>query len=143
MPSDHHYIIAVDPGRNKIGMAVIDSDGNVIEKTVVMFPAVREPLDEIVRKYKPDILAVGDGTGCDEFLEKSENYDFGEIVRIPEKDTTLQARELAWKENPPGGLWKILPRLFWPTPLDLDAWAAVVIGRRALETIARNNERHG
>lgn len=133
MRSDSQYMIAVDPGTDKLGLAILDSTGDAIEKMVVMLPDLEDTLDRLVNRYHPRLLAVGDGTGCIDFLEKTASFNFSVIIRIPEKNTTLEARELAWKENPPGGMWRILPRLFWPTPCDLDAWAAVVIGRRALK----------
>jgi hypothetical protein len=135
MPSDSHHIIAVDPGREKLGLAILDMTGEVVEKMVVMIADVPDALQRLTDQYHPDILAVGDGTGCDDFLEKSAAFNFSKIIRIPEKNTTLEARELAWKENPPGGVWRVLPRLFWPSPPDLDAWAAVIIGRRALSQL--------
>ena len=132
MQSDSQYIIAVDPGTDKLGLAILDSSGDVIEKMVVTLPDLPDALDSLVNQYHPRLLAVGDGTGCDDFLEKTAAFNFSITIRIPEKNTTLEARGLAWKESPPGGIWRVLPRLFWPTPCDLDAWAAVIIGRRAL-----------
>ena len=133
MPSDGPYILAVDPGRDKIGLAILDLSGNEVEKRVIPAGEFDEVLDELENRFDLSMLAVGDGTESDEVLGKASARNFPRIISVPEKGTTLEARELAWKEHPPGGLWRILPRLFWPTPRDLDAWAAVVIGRRALE----------
>jgi len=133
MPThDEKYILAIDPGRDKLGIALLDSRGAVAVMRVVLrddFPAVLRGLGE---SYRPETIAVGDGTMSDWVREKASEAGFERIVLVPERNTTLEARELAWKEDPPCWIWRMLPRLFRPTPADQDAWAAVVIGRRAL-----------
>ena len=126
-------IVAVDPGTEKFGIAVLDYSGKVISKTVVFKIKFPDIIGDIIIKEKPKLLATGDGTGSDWTFNLLASLGTGEVIRVSERKSTLDARELAWKENPPGGIFKILPKIFWPTPPDLDSWAAVVIGRRALE----------
>jgi RNase H-fold protein (predicted Holliday junction resolvase) len=133
MPSNSHKrIIAIDPGRDKCGIAVLDSSGNVEFKTTVLRFEFEETLTTLLARFDPDRVAVGDGTSSGEISSISAKLAPGKIKVVKERDTTLQARELAWKEKPPGGLWRLVPRLFWPTPPNLDSWAAVVIGRSLL-----------
>ena len=127
------YILAIDPGRDKCGLAVLDLSGEITEKKISPVGGMKESVREIVEKYQPSRIALGDGTGSEVIREIVVAVSDAEIVLIKEKDTTLQARELAWRDCPVCGLWKIMPKLFWPTPTDIDAWAAVVIGRRALD----------
>jgi RNase H-fold protein (predicted Holliday junction resolvase) len=126
------YLLAVDPGRDKCGLAVLNISGDVVGKAI----ADRDELDDAVRglidEFNPVRIAVGDGTGSLEVREALGKISDLEITVVSERDTTLEARELAWRERPPRGLWRFLPKIFWPTPTELDAWAAVVIGRRAL-----------
>ncbi len=134
MPSDNQNIIlAIDPGRDKLGLAVLDADGGIIEKSVIQRDDFPDAISEIINRLQPSLFAIGDGTGSDWVFNATSATVQGKVVRIPEMHTTLEARELAWKESPPGGIFRILPKIFWPIPPDLDAWAAVVIGRRAIE----------
>jgi hypothetical protein len=125
-------ILALDPGREKCGLAVLHSTGSIIEKLVVATPEMPDATGGLARKYHPVALVVGGGTGSETAYKAASEISPGSVVRVSEEGTTLEARELAWRENPPGGIWRLIPRIFWPTPPDLDAWAAVVIGRRAL-----------
>ena len=128
----HQILLAIDPGRDKCGLAVLDASGKVLAKLVCPAPELKKCLDSLCAEHKPNRIAIGDGTGSDEVVKVVESATSLKASVVPERGTTLEARELAWRENPPSGIWRILPRLFWPTPRDLDAWSAVVIGRRAL-----------
>lgn len=131
--ASENKIIAVDPGTEKFGVAVLDFSGKVITKSVIFKMKFQEIIGDLILRHKPKILVTGDGTGSDWTFGVLSSLRTGEVIRISERRTTLDARELAWKENPPAGIFKILPKIFWPTPPDLDSWAAVVIARRVLE----------
>ncbi len=126
-------VLAIDPGLHKFGLAVLDADGEVIEKSVVTMGDFAQGVLGLIDRHHPDLLAMGGGTGSGWIAGALSAASVKEIHQVDERNTTLEARELAWKENPPGGLWRLLPKIFWPTPGELDAWAAVVIGRRALK----------
>ncbi len=126
-------ILAIDPGREKLGLAVLDTSGRVMEKSVISRTHFSNAIAGLIEMHKPSMFAVGDGTGSEWVYEVLSSLDKGQVELVPERGTTLEAREMAWRANPPGGFWKILPKLFWPTPEDIDAWAAVVIGMRALK----------
>ena len=55
------------------------------------------------------------------------------IVLFPEKFTTLDARKRYWIENPPKGLWKLVPEGLRLPPRPYDDYAAVLLGERFLE----------
>jgi hypothetical protein len=133
MPSDsHRRIIAIDPGKDKCGVAVLDSFGTVHFKTTILRYELEGTITNLMARFDPDCIAIGDGTASGEIIATAGKLAPGMVRVVQERGTTLQARELAWRERPPGGLWQLLPRLFWPTPPNLDAWAAVVIGRKLL-----------
>jgi len=126
------YILAIDPGRDKLGLAVLNSDGEVLSMETVIRSRFSERIGFLLNEYKPEHVVLGSGTGSDWVNDVMSSLDVAEVAKLDEAGSTLEARELAWKENPPRGIWKIVPRLFWPIPPDVDGWAAVVIGRRWL-----------
>ncbi len=133
MPSTEKiHVLAIDPGRDKIGLAVLSARGDIEEKLVVFRGEFEHALRRTIGEYSIDRIVIGGGTGSDWVKEQLERHGVESVIEVGEEGTTLEARELAWKENPPSGLWKLLPKLFRPTPRDMDAWAAVVIGRRAI-----------
>jgi len=126
------HILAVDPGLDKCGLAVLDSFGNIIFKSVCARNVLKTQIESLLEKFKPAIIAIGDGTGSNKIRTEIGEREDIEILTIPEKNTTLEARELAWDTEKPCGIWCLIPKFFWPSPSDCDAWAAVVIGKKAL-----------
>ena len=129
-----NFILAIDPGRDKCGLAVLGGDGRILFKAIAANGDFRQALHELIILYRPVKIALGDGTGSGDIKSIAKELYQGSVVSVPEKDSTLEARDLAWESHPPTGIVKFLPKVFWPVPDELDAWAAVVIGRRALDS---------
>ena len=128
------YIISIDPGREKSGIALLDMSGSVVEMTVLPDAEIPSFLATLKDKYHIRLAALGNGTGFQAISEKIKKMGW-EIIIVDEKGSTLEGRNLAWKENPPPWFIRILPRIFWLTPRNLDAWAAVAIAKRALQSL--------
>lgn len=135
-------IIAVDPGTQKCGIAVLDGDGNILEREIV-------PRSEIVARVKslasehPDAgVVVGGSTQGDAIAHDLSEQAGIEAVMIDEANSTDEARELFWKENKPGCLWVIFPASFRPMPGPIDDYAAEIIGRRFLSGLARDKDKN-
>ncbi|HOO55218.1 MAG TPA: resolvase [bacterium] len=134
MSGNGYVFLSVDPGRDKCGLAVMDSEGRVIEKKVVSTDCLESEAYEIADR-NPGIsrITVGTGTGGNEVAERISGIDNlpDRIERVSEQFTTLKARKLYERENPRHWLLRIFPRWFFESPM-LDAHAAVVIGLRYL-----------
>lgn len=55
-------LLSLDPGRNKIGTAVISRDKEEREKTIVSLTEFEDHLNEIFDKYQINEIIVGNGT---------------------------------------------------------------------------------
>ena len=55
-------IAAIDPGREKCGLAVVDESGEVLEQEVVATVWLTDELAERVRRYLPARILIGNGT---------------------------------------------------------------------------------
>jgi len=126
-------ILAIDPGKNKCGLAVLEPNGRLIEKKVVAHPQCPGEIYKLIAKYKITRVVVGDSAAGKE-LEKEVSAILlkGEIVFIPEKDSSREARDRYWKENPPSGLWKLVPTSLRVPPSPIDDYAALILGERYL-----------
>lgn len=131
---DAEYIMAIDPGRNKCGIAILDKNGSVLLKVTRQINDLESSITEFCHEKRIERVVIGGGTGADEIANRIEKQLNRKAIIVPEGNTTLEARELAWRMEPPGCIWRFVPKLFWPAPKDLDAWAAVVIGIRALQS---------
>lgn len=133
--SDTRTIIAIDPGSDKCGIAVLAMTGIIIFRRTAARSDIEQILRELHLRYEPEKYSVGDGTNSAMISKMVEKISGVKPDMIPERDSTLEGRSLAWDVNPPGGIFRILPRIFWPLPKDIDSWAAVVIGRRSLQQL--------
>jgi len=129
-------ILAIDPGREKIGVAILGLDGNVVFRAIMSFSELTSWYDKINSECKFFRVAVGDGTG------KEQVVDFLEQRTIPytlvdERGSSEEARKLYFREHPPRGWRRLIPRSLLFPERSFDDWQAVVIGRRFLELIQR------
>ncbi len=134
--SETYKLLAVDPGRVKCGLAAIVSDGTVLAKTSVPFDGVAAAAAELAAMHETELIVIGNGTGSAEVIAKlqAEPALPRSIEKIGEKNTTLEARKLYEKDHPLPWPLKFFPRWLFGNPRALDAYAAVAIGLRYIET---------
>ena len=147
-------ILGLDPGRDKIGFAFVDSDGGL--RASGMFPSSesskfflavksdREALREFIIEGGLDALpediagsvnfiAIGNGTHSAEFTERVRESLSAEILTVDERNTTLEARSLYWKIHRPGLLMRLIPEGLRVPARVLDDLAAWAIALRAVK----------
>ena len=126
-------ILAVDPGRDKCGMAVLDSSGEIIFHQVIATGELEQKATELTEKFVPTKLVIGDGTTSQGAKARLESIMPSlPIETVDEYRTTDEAKLLYWELNPPTGLKKLLPVTMLTPPGPVDDLAAVVLGRRFL-----------
>ncbi len=128
---DRAAVVAVDPGRDKCGLAMLGADGQVLRRAIVP----RERAAEIAAQWArgADAVVVGRATTGREVARELEAAGVQRVEMADEKGTSLQARELYWLANPPCGWRRLVPRSFLVPPVPVDDWAAVALGRRYLK----------
>jgi RNase H-fold protein (predicted Holliday junction resolvase) len=128
-------IIAIDPGKDKCGLAVLNEDGWVLEKKVVESFRLAERVRELFLKYRPTAIVVGRGHFGKKLARQLDDLPANvNLVFVSEKDTTWLARKRYWQENPPAGWWRLIPTSLRTPPVPVDDHAAVIIGERYLNS---------
>ena len=126
-------ILSIDPGKEKCGLAVLDATGNVLERKVVRRSETSTQTLPLLAKYGIQTILIGRSasgkTVEQEFLRLELK---AHLIFVPEKDSTRQARERYWKENPPKGWLKLIPTSLRVPPAPVDDYAAVILGERYL-----------
>ena len=119
-------IIALDPGQN-LGIAFVEEDGRLLWFEIIT-------LEDLKTLDVPpsSTLVVGDGTGHEKVLQVLRERSLLYYV-VDEVGTTLEAHTLYFKDHPPKGLLRFLPRGLWAAPRNLDDYAAYAIALRYLE----------
>lgn len=126
-------ILAIDPGREKTGIAIL-KNSDVLEHKIINSEELVQIIKSLLEKYIIKTIVMGNGTSSKKKygLLKQEFID-RDIVLINEYRTTDEARKLYFQENPPKGWKKLIPLGMQVPPVPVDDYAAIVIGRKYLK----------
>jgi len=148
-------ILGVDPGRDKIGWALVDYEGELLSSGICpvseqeLFSAVftrssdrwaydlspwtmEKTEKSVSQPEKLSLVAVGNGTGSPKAVNLFERLGV-QIIVVDESGTTLEAQGLYWGLHAPSWWQRCLPRVMRFPPRPLDDMAAWVIARRSLQ----------
>ena len=123
-------IIALDPGKEKIGYAIFNG-GEVVEKGILHI----DKLEDFMVKFKGmERIVLGRGTGWKAIYKLLEGKGLKEkVVLIEERGTTEEAKRRYFKEGKVKGLiWLIRKWLNLPDR-PVDDLSAQIIGERFLK----------
>ena len=153
-------ILGLDPGRNKIGWALVDCEGKLILSGIFLVSELEvflEILERPADKWEEELafwtherqssvpesevayVALGDGTGSRDTALRLGRLR-RRMVLVDERETTLAARELYWRLHGPVWWQRILPRSLRIPPRNVDDMAAWGIALRSLEARPRHLE---
>lgn len=126
-------ILAIDPGREKTGIAIL-KNSDVLEHKIINSEELVQIIKFLLEKYIIKTIVMGNGTSSKKKYDllKREFID-RDIVLINEYRTTDEARKLYFQENPPKGWKKLIPLGMQVPPVPVDDYAAIVIGRKYLK----------
>jgi len=128
-------ILAIDPGKNKCGLAVLDEKQQVFERRVLERIQLSREVQQLITKHRIRTVVIGRSAfGRDVEIELLRLNLKVNLVFIPETDSTRQARVRYWKENPPKGLLRFFPTSLRVPPVPVDDYAAVILAERYLKT---------
>jgi len=125
-------ILALDPGKDKCGLALFNKEGKVVEQKIVK----RQELHRaIVHYHDVPKLVIGDSANGRAIAGELGKLHLKQaIVLFPETNSTWEARKLYWRAHPPKGWRRFVPTSFLSLPVPVDDYAAVIIGQRYLNS---------
>ena len=126
-------ILAIDPGREKCGLAVVRKDGSVVLREVVPTMALAARLREVGSAHAVDVVVLGDRTGSKETAEVVRGcLPQVQIHLVDEHRSTEEARKRYFAENPPRGWRRLIPRGLLVPPIPYDDHVAIILAERYL-----------
>ncbi len=133
MPDDPAFtVLAVDPGREKCGIAVLRSDGTVLHKAVVPTAQITDAVEKAIEEHGAERLVLGDRTAATEVCRAlGERIELAAVM-IDEHRSSEQGRRRYFRENPPRGWRRLLPVGLQTPPRAYDDYVAVVLAERYL-----------
>lgn len=124
--------LALDPGREKVGVAVLRQDGSIVFQGVFPLGDLERVLKKLRGQYMLSAAILGGSTGSSTVLPVLQRMGFT-VYRVDEQGSSEEARKLYLEEHCTGGWRKIAAFLgFLLSSRSLDDWQAIVIGRRFL-----------
>jgi len=128
--------LAIDPGSGKCGLAIIDRNKNILHKEIVATEEIERSIAELVEEFKPDMILMGNATWSDKLrpiVKKSSGAI--PLKLVDEKHSSERARLRYFKENPPRGLWKLIP-VTLQVPKELyDDYAAIILAEDYIDRV--------
>ena len=129
--------MAVDPGRDKCGIAVLDNTGAIKFQQVIETSNLNLTLSELINTFNLQSIILGNGTTSKNakdtisaaLMELGKNIP---INVVNESHTTEEARKLYWQKNPPRGWRRFLPTSMQVPPVPVDDLVAEILARRFL-----------
>ena len=132
--------LGIDPGRDKCGVAVLTSSGEIKFQQVVTTDELDRVIKNLAAEFKPQTVILGDGTTHKSAAEKISAAGLS-FKLVDEKHTTEEARREYWKKNPPHGWRRILPTSMQVPPEPVDAIVAEILVRRFLASASLHSSR--
>lgn len=129
-----NVIAALDPGKDKCGLAAVSNSGEIIARKVVASSDIEEFFSRFLSDFSPDLVVMGSGT-CSKSIKKRISPIAGDvpIMMVDESHSTEIARRLYFKEHPPKGLMRLVPIGLQIPPVPYDDFAAVVLARKYIK----------
>lgn len=125
-----HLLLAIDPGRQKCGVAVV-AQGSVLMHAVVSRDGLAETLRSLRGRFGIAEVVVGDRTGAGEVAAVLRRELAGvRVTLMNEAGTTLEARRLYFAEHPRRGWRRLIPLTLQVPPEPYDDYSAIVLARR-------------
>lgn len=134
-------ILAIDPGKQKFGYAVLNQKKNVLTQGIAEVGRVQEICEELVARFAPRTVVIGDRTGSGEFLallRKNLSTGGQKLATISEDASSYEGRRRFLIANRKG--WRrIFPLGLQSPSRPYDDYVAVILGERYLDTLTSGN----
>ena len=125
-------VLAIDPGREKCGIAVCGPAG-VVAHRVVRVDDLPGTAGEWIASYGVDLIILGNRTGSRDVRARLSHLSVPVTV-VEERGTTLAARRRYFADHPPRGWRRLLPRSFQTPCVPYDDYAAIVLAETYMGT---------
>ncbi len=126
--------LGFDPGKDKCGVAVADSQGQAHYQAVIPTAAVVDQIQTLCSQWLVTQVVMGDRTTSKQWQATLQTaLPQLSITLVDEHNSTLAARDLYWEMYPARGFQKIIPQGLRLPPRPIDDLVAILLVRRYLK----------
>lgn len=128
------YVIGVDPGREKCGVAVLSREADVLEQAIVGPDEVLP----MIRRWEAQgacLVVVGSGTGSTELCRRLRDLA-STVELVPEENTSAEGRKRYLREHPPRGWRRLIPAGLRYPDRPYDDFVAILIAEKRIREMS-------
>ena len=127
--------LGIDPGTRKCGYALLDGLGaQPLLLGIAGIAQLESALQAIVAAHPVGIVALGRGTNSPHVATILTSLGL-RFALVDERETTLLARGRFFRDHPPRGLKRLIPRGMLLPDRPIDDYAALLIAERYLSGV--------
>ncbi len=136
-------VIAVDPGRDKCGIAAVKADRTVLAKAIVAREEIRGRIREFAGTYGADTIVLGDRTGSRALAQEidaaggSAGEGWVRVEFIDEHESSMEGRRRYLEDHPLRGLGRLVPISMRAPGEPFDDYVAVVLAERFFHSVEK------
>ncbi len=134
-------LLAVDPGREKCGLAVVDRQQGVLAHAIAPTAQLADMAGEWISRYGCRTIVIGDrtaGAGAVQVLERLlSERKIDRLESVDEHNSSLEARARYWQDHPPAGWRRFVPEGLRVPPCAIDDYAAIILAERYFQVDAK------
>ena len=126
-------VLAVDPGTEKCGLAVVSAEG-VAAREICPTARLVVRVRALCERLGVGRIVVGDGTNGRKLARAiGDQPDLPATELVDEAYTTLEAKNRYFYDNPPRGFRRLIPGSLLTPREPIDDYVAVILAERAIE----------
>jgi RNase H-fold protein (predicted Holliday junction resolvase) len=126
-------VLGLDPGTRKCGYAVVTAvDAPPLALGIIAIETLAERLREVVAATPVALAAIGRGTNATVVADVVRSLGVA-VELVDERETSLLARARFFRDHPPRGWRRIVPRGMLLPDRPIDDYAALLIAERFLK----------
>lgn len=133
-------VAAVDPGRDKCGLAVVKEDDATLFRRVIRTAELEAELSAAQKTYDFSALVLGNGTTSKRAESRIRKALCVPVHVVDEYRTTELAKRAYWRIHPRTGWRRFLPATMLVPPEPVDDLVAVILARRYLAAKKESQE---
>jgi RNase H-fold protein (predicted Holliday junction resolvase) len=126
-------ILGFDPGKDKCGIAVMESNGKIHFHQVVSTGEVEQKIKNLRDRYGIEKIVIGDQTMAKQWGDRlTRILTDTPIILVDERYSSLEARDRYWQMYPPKFWQRLIPQGMRQPPRPIDDIVAIILVERFL-----------
>lgn len=130
MSSLDEIVLAVDPGRDKVGMAVVSKAHGTLLRCIAGVRDCATRGSELARAHGVHKIVVGDRTGSREVVQALALSSGLEVITVDEHRSSMEGRQRYLREHRGKGLCRFVPIGLRTPPEPFDDYVAEILAAR-------------